>query len=428
MSADLVESLATMVAGRGYAELIEQLRTWQDLPDDSHVLVVLAAAVTAEDDSAEPVWVLVVAAPSSGKTETVRVLDDVAVEHLDEVTVAGLLSWTKQGKVPKRTGILAKVTHGLVTFGDLSTLLATSDKGGRDQVFALLRRIYDGAVTRNVGAPSGATADGALEWKGRLTIVGAVTGAIDSYSAHADQLGARWLYVRLPDRDTGGKRRASKLARKGGLGRSRTAASDLALEVVAAARGRLVGVELSDTVQDAIEDASLVCCWGRAAVPRNGYGRREIDGPATIEEPMRVIRQLGTLARGLLALGTDDEDTMSLCRRVALDSMPATRRAVLAVMARPSQNARTTVAAARDARLDRGVTRRCLEELEVIGVVHGDRHGDEPEGDEPDRRACFWTLVDDVDGTLITTVFEAPTCLEKGEPYTPHPPDKGSEQ
>lgn len=407
--------------------LLEQLRTWQDLPDTSHIYAALAVAATAEA-AGEPAWLLLVAAPSSGKTETVRILDGSAAAHLDEVTVAGLLSWTKRGKIPKPTGVLTRVTRGLITFGDLSTLLATSDKGGRDQVFAILRRVYDGELVRDVGAPSGAGTDGPLSWTGRLTVVGAVTGAIDHYSAHADALGARWLYCRLVDRDTAAKRRAAGLARHGGLAEHRQAARDLAGQIIVTAAAKLPE-KVPDAILDAIEDAALVCCWGRASVPRHGYGAREIDGPVTIEEPMRVVHQLGTVARGLLALGCTERHTSQLCRRLALDSMPASRRAVLAALTRTGDSAApTTSQVATAGGLDRKVTHRVLEDLEAIGVVTSYREGVEPAPNEPDKRYCFWQFAGQ-DGQLIGQVIREHDlgCSEKGEPYTQPPKKEGSE-
>jgi hypothetical protein len=390
-------------------QLLKQLRVWQDLPDPTHIYVALAlaVAVTATGDG-EPAWLLIVAPPSSGKTETVRILDDITVKRLDEVTVAGLLSWTKRGKTPTHTGVLTKVTRGLVTFGDLSTLLATSDKGRRDQIFAMLRRIYDGEIVRDVGAPSGAGTDGPLAWNGRLTIVGAVTGAIDTYSAHADQLGARWLYCRIPDRDTTAKRRAAALARNGDLDEHRERARQTAV---------------TDHILEPIEDAALVCCWGRATVPRHGYGAREIDGPVTIEEPMRVVRQLGTVTHGLLALGCTPHHTADICRRLALDSMPAVRRAVLEALATTTET--NTSKIARDAGLNRKVTRRVLEDLEAIGVVTSRREATTHDPDQPEMRECLWTLNGD-DGDLISRVIGDHLrggCSEKREP-TPQPPNK----
>lgn len=384
------------------SELIDQLTTWQHLPDPTHVIAALAVAVTAEDTEGEPTWLLLVQAPSSGKTEAVGHLDAVAAGHLDEITVAGLLSWSKGAK-PRPTGLLTRVQHGLVTFGDLSTLIASSDKGTRDVVFALLRRVYDGKLHRDIGAPSGAAVDGPLSWSGRLSVVGAVTGAIDGYATHADALGSRWLYVRLPARSTKAKREAARLARRGQLAEHRQTAREHTARVVRAARDRLGAVEVHDTVADAIEDAALVCCWGRATVPRNGYGNREIDGVATVEEPMRLVRQLTTAARGLLALGCSDVDTAAICRRLALDSMPAVRACVLAALSRATEEL-TTAQVARQAAVDRGVGRRTLEELENVGVVTATRIGADPDELQLDRRPCTWALTSD-DGQLIASVF-----------------------
>ena len=391
----------------GVTDLIGQLRRWQHLPDPTHILAELAVAATAEDTDGEPAWLLLVQAPSAGKTEAVDLLHTVAAGHLDEVSVAGLLSWTK-GKNPRPTGVLTRVTTGLVTFGDLSTLIASSEKGMRDVVFALLRRVYDGRLHRDIGAPSGAGSDRPLSWEGRLSVVGAVTGVIDRYSNHADALGSRWLYCRLPVRDTEAKRAAAALARRGGLGEHRKEARRLASRVVHAARPRLGTVEIRETVADAIEDAALVCCWGRATVPRNGYGAREIDGEATVEEPPRLVRQLTTVARGLLALGCDDVATADICRRLALDSMPVPRRSVLAVLtdaALPdSVQPLTTSTVARRGGLDRGVARRSLEDLELVGVVVADRTGADPDDYIPDRRPCSWALAEG-DGKTIADVI-----------------------
>ena len=270
-------------------DMLTGLRQWQHLPDPTHVVVSLAVAATHRADG-EPCWLLMVAPPSSGKTEAVRLLDDAADARLDEVTAAGLLGWSK-GKDVHPTGVLTRVSaRALVTFGDLSSLLATSDRGGRDQVFGLLRPAYDGHVTRDVHPPGRTGTTERLEWSGRLTVVACVTQAIDRYSAHADALGPRWVYVRLPERATDEKRRASALARRGNLTEHRSAAREAASRVLAAA-AHLVDY-LPDEVADRIEDAALVAAWGRAAVPRNGYGRREIEGMPVIEEPMRLVQQL----------------------------------------------------------------------------------------------------------------------------------------
>jgi hypothetical protein len=378
------------------AQLLTQLRTWQHLPDPVHVIAALATAATRNIDG-EPCWLLLVAPPSSGKTETARLLDDIADARLNEVTAAGLLGWSK-GKIAKPSGILTKISkYGLVTFGDLSSLLATSDRGGRDQVFGMLRRIYDGHVTRDIAPPGKTDSDERLSWSGRLTVVACVTGAIDRYAAHADQLGPRWMQVRIAERATHEKRQAAKLARRGDLAAHRKSAREAVADLLAHS-GWLP--ELPDDIADEIEDAALVTAWGRGAVPRNGYGRREIEGIPVVEEPMRLVQQLNALARGILALGLPDEAVPAITRRVALDSMPEARRAVLQALS--TGEVLNTSACARRAGIDRKVARMTLEDLAAIGVVANDRQDE----DDEHEGVVNWSLVGD-DGDIIAGVFEA---------------------
>lgn len=384
-------------AARGLlVDLLAAAREYQDIPDPGHLFCAAAVAATRDLDE-EPVWLLLVAAPSSGKTETTRALDDVADDRLDDITAAGLLSW-KPGKRAREVGVLTRIPNkAVVTFGDLSSLLADSNSGRRDTTFALLRKAYDGHVARDLG-----TAPEPLRWEGKLTVIAAVTGIIDHYTAHADALGPRWLYYRLPARNTDERRKASKLARKSGLDAARDKVKQLLSSAVAAARDAITNDDLSKQLDKSIEDAALVTCWGRAAVPRHSYGRREIDGNPSIEEPPRVLRQLRGLARGLIALGVPEVDVIRLTRRAALDSMPLSRRQVLDVLA--DGELLTTSAVASAAGIHRHVARRQLEELEVIGVVSARRSGAEPGDEEPDRRTALWQLGGE-DAVLVAKVI-----------------------
>jgi len=159
--------------------------------------------------------------------------------------------------------------------------------------------------------------------------------------------------------------------------------------------------ELPGDVADEIEDAALVTAWGRGAVPRNGYGRREIEGVPIVEEPMRLVQQLGGIARGVLALGLPATAASAIASRIALDSMPDARRAVLQVLA--AGEVLSTSACARQAKLHRHVARMALEDLAAIRVVANNRQDEETDDHEG---AVDWALTGD-DGVIITDVFEA---------------------
>ncbi len=358
-------------------ELFGCLRAYLHLETVDHVYFVLATAVASRIERGDPLWGLLIGAASSGKTEIIRMLDRVAHEHPDEITAPSLLSWSK-GKEPKAVGILARLPDpGLLTVADFSTVLATSDRGGRDQLFALLRRAYDGAVSRDLGNTARP-----LTWQGRLTLLAGCTPIIDNYSSHADALGPRWLYCRIDAQDTDTKRETGRRALGvGQLTQHRRRAAELAEEIVRRAEAPEI---LDPSVEDALVDAAIVACYGRAAVERDGYGRREINSMAQIEEPPRLTGQLALLARGLLALGLDAEGAASMCRRCALDSIPQARRRALAVLASASATVSTV---ARLAGCHRHVARMALEELDAIGVATG---GDDDLAEPGSAR--YWTL------------------------------------
>jgi hypothetical protein len=398
------------------AELLDLLATYVHLDDPGHVWFALAVAVTAALDG-DPLWGMLIGPSSSGKTEAIRALDALA-EPVDELTAPALLSWT-HGRKPQPTGVLTRVgRRGLVTVGDFSTVLATSDRGGRDQLFALLRRAYDGQVTRDLG-----NAPVPLRWQGRLTLLAACTPAIDNYASHADQLGPRWLYYRLAAASSAGKRATSRKARQraGQLTSSRRHAAELCGRLVDAAHTTADSVQLSPAAAEHLDDLAIVCCYGRAVVPRNAYGRREIEGLAIVEEPPRLVAQLVLLARGLLALGLPEPAAVALCRRAALDSMPAVRRGLLAALAADAEM--TVSEAARRVGCHRHVARLALEELAAIGLAACPGLDDDPDDDTESggRWAAHpWRLAGP-DQRLVREVLAAPAWHE----VWPAPPGGG---
>lgn len=344
------------------ADFLEQLKKYVHLSDHGHVIFALAVAVSSDLDG-EPLWGMLVGPPSGGKSEAVKALDEIADEHVDDITGPALLSWMP-GKNPKPAGILTRIpSRAFVTISDFSTVLATSDRGGRDTLFALLRRAYDGHVVREVG-----NSPRPLKWEGRLTLLAAVTPAIDNFSSHTDALGPRWLYCRLPETDNAHKKATVRKRRKlDGLAELQAEARRRASALVRAARQAVPDVELDDDMYDQLEDAAMLTCLGRAAVPRHAYGKREIDGIPVIEEPARVTGQIVSLAKSLLALGVPRGQTLALAGKCALDTVPQARLTILRHLAQ--EEALTVSEVRRRTGLNRHVARRALEDMEVLDLT-----------------------------------------------------------
>ena len=370
------------------------MRAYLHLPGTGHIRFALAVAVTARL-AGPPLWGLLVGVPSSGKTEAINALGDVADARASEMTAPGLLGWQGSASKERPIGLLTRIgTQAFATVSDMSGLLATSDRGGRDQVFALLRDAYDGRAVRVIGS-----APRALEWEGRLTLLAGATPAIDSYTSHANALGPRWVYFRLPAATTDDRRAASRAARTHGKATEdqRREVRDLMARVVADAVDAAREVELPASVEAALEDATVVACHARAAVERETYGARSITNVPEPEDSPRLAGQLAQLARGLLGLGLDPSDAADMVRRAALDSIPQARRRALEALAQGEPL--TSAEVARRARVDRKVARFALEELAAVEVLEGD--GDD-DGD-PGRRGRSWRFVGDL-GDLAAAV------------------------
>jgi hypothetical protein len=193
---------------------------------------------------------------------------------------------------------------------------------------------------------------------------------------------------------------------------------------VDAAASRVRGITLPQPMAEAIFDVAQVACWGRAAVPRHGYGKREIDGLPVIESTPRITRQLLMLARCLLALEVDQAKALALTRRAGLDSMPEIRRRSLAELLNGELLSESDLA--RRLECDRGVARRTLEDLAAIGLVSW------PDGDEDEdprfRPPRLWPLRDGERLPLLNRAFclVAP-CAETDFYLPPLPPKNNTE-
>lgn len=387
------------------AEFLAQMKTYVHLTDHGHIVFALAVAVSSDLDG-EPLWGMLVGPPSGGKSEAVKALDDSADEHVDDITGPALLSWMP-GKNPKPAGILTRIpSRAFVTISDFSTVLATSDRGGRDTLFALLRRAYDGHVVREVG-----NSPRPLTWTGRLTLLAAVTPAIDNFSSHTDALGPRWLYCRLPETDSTHKKATVRKRRHiSGLEELQREARHKASKLVRAARAVVADVELDDEMYDQLEDAAMLTCLGRAAVPRHAYGKREIDGIPVIEEPARVTGQIVALAKSLLALGVPRDEALALAGKCALDTVPQARLTILRLLA--NGEPLTVSEVRRRTGLNRHVARRALEDMEVLELTTCPRHEKEEETEESGFPSSNpWQL--GAEGALVVRVLDAQMATEQ---------------
>lgn len=346
---------------------------WLHLPDTG-ALDVMVGAVAANRLDGDPTWLLLVGPPGGGKSELLNAISQLDDAHpTGTLTEAALLSGTakKEREAGAKGGLLKAIgDSGIIVCKDFGSVLSMN-RDARAAVLAALREVFDGAWTRHVGTGGGVT----LSWSGKVGLIGGVTPTIDRHHAVMGAMGERFALYRLPEVD--GDLQARQALDH--AGRERTMRRELA----AAVRSLLADLreprQRSDEETDTLISLATLVVKARSAVERDGYSR-EIELVPGAEAPTRLVIVLDRLLAGLDAIGCDRTRAFEVVTKVALDSVPALRLAVLRTLTAGTIDTNQIAAAVAHPST---TTRRALEDLAAHGLVTFERQ---------DGKAHRWTL------------------------------------
>ncbi len=312
--------------------------------DDPWVVDVVLATVVANTLDGDPLWLLVVSPPSSGKTELVQMFTTVPwCDWLSQITENTFLSglqrrtksghsvtapehsllfrWTdprfRQGKPPVRVMLVQDLT-GLIT----------TRREKRDEIFGQLREIYDGRLVKRTGMGDD------LTWEGYLGLLGAVTPKYDEVAELYSVLGERFVLYRPLRLDPEAEARAA-VNRSDEDSEWRSLVAEVAERMVQSATRRLAGVRVPEWTKGPLIDLARLTAAGRATVAREGDSK-VIRVPPEPEGPARLVQQFAKLLRGLCAargLGQPGPDELAIVAKVARDTMPKARLVILQALA-----------------------------------------------------------------------------------------------
>jgi hypothetical protein len=361
---------------------LQTFERWLILPSRTPVYAMLGTLV-ANLLPGDPVWLGLVAPPSSAKTELLNANSGLPfVVSISTLTLASLLSGTpRRQRTPGATGgLLRQVGNpGALCLKDFTSTL-TMRPESKAEVLSALREIYDGKWTRYIGTDGGKP----LHWEGKLGLVFGCTGAIDTQHSVSDALGNRFLLSRLEP----GKGQLRWALRHVG-GKTAAMRHELAESVnLLFAAPRRDPQELSEDEVAHFERVTELVVRLRGAVERDRY-RRELDAVYGAEGPARVGLSLERLLAGLDALGVERKVAFEVVISVALDSTPPLRRNIYRFLCQPLNpinppppNAATlatwtTKEVAEAMGLPSVTVRRGLEELTSYGLAvhHSGKQG-----------------------------------------------------
>ncbi|MGO4361423.1 hypothetical protein [Terrabacter sp. RAF57] len=335
---------------------------WLGADYDLDAIDAVLAAAAVERLDGDPLWLLIVSGSGNAKTETVQALAGIGAHVTSTVSSPGaLLSATSQKERAKDAtgGLLRQIgDRGVLVIKDVTSILSMN-REMRGEVLAAFREVYDGRWTRNVGTDGGR----AMDWAGRIVVVGAVTTAWDSAHSVIAQMGDRFVLLRI-DSHLG---RESAARRTLGNTGSEVQMRD---ELAAAIAGVIAGIGTTPVRTTTDEDDRLIAAADLVTLARTAvdfdYRGHVVDAMAP-EMPTRFVRQLQQLIRGGVAIGMERTDALRLAIRCARDSMPPLRLLIVDdVAAHPGA---TTAEVRKRVDKPRATVDRQLQALHMLGVL-----------------------------------------------------------
>lgn len=240
----------------------------------------LAGAMSLQFD--QPVWIMIIAPSSSGKTEILRLFKRVLRFHyLFNITPKTLFSGhpkAKGGFIPREIG-----EAGILCFPDFTTVLSARPDD-RKGILNQLRVAYDGLAGRGTGVDEGEMPN----WTGKIAFIGGVTNAIERFKSKMTDLGERFIYYKHPTPQFDESYFAVKDDQ---IEETRDQISYLIRDFIATKSPAVKGYTIDQVTEKWIVKMAQLISQGRAAVDRDGY-TKDI---TYVHEPEGIWRLRGEL-------------------------------------------------------------------------------------------------------------------------------------
>lgn len=308
---------------------------------DRGVIKVLVATVIANRLKLDPVWLMLVAPSSGGKSELITALNGLKFMFpISDITMNTFASGFR-GKPGEETSLLWKANYGIFSFKDFTSILS-KNKEAKKEIMGQLREIYDGSYDKKTGNGRDTA------WKGKIGAIAGATEMIYESMQDLSAMGDRFVMYSIDQPD---RREVSRrvLANTTDMAAKRQHIQDCFTSYINYVLAHIdaESPKLTEKTRDELLDVADFATAARSAVMTN-FKTGAVDFVPSKEMPMRVTTQLYNLAAAFLVMNkarpdyqmrkVHDSDTLApeyteILYKVAMDSIPKKRRMALQALA-----------------------------------------------------------------------------------------------
>jgi len=336
--------------------------------DDYTIVEIILAVVVGNLFKTDPLWLLIIGASSTAKTELLAGLDGLPIiRFISDLTTNTLIS----GK--KDASLLPKLNDKILIMKDFTTILSKRPDDLKI-IMGHLREVYDGKLSKSYG-----TGD-SVNWTGHVGFLGACTPVYDRKHGVISQMGERFLLYRNTNKDDC-KSGIQALAGFGHEVKMRSEIVSIFKKFLNQFKKiNLTIPELSEDMQYKLVALATLCGHGRCAVHRDPYAKDEITYMPEPEGSPRLTKQLFHLGIALMAVHEKNEITnyiYSVLVKVGLDLIPRLRFNIIKHLweSRALQGtgySLSTTDVAKGTGIHGRTSLRALQDMSIIGMTKGE--------------------------------------------------------
>lgn len=339
--------------------------------------------------SDKPIWLLLLAGSSSGKTMAMSIIDKCGnwICPIDTLTTNTFASGLKRDN---EVSLLHKANNGVLVFKDFTTITSMNEEGLRE-IMGQLRSIYDGEFTKRTGN------DADVVWKGKIGIIAGGTIASQRKMRQFSEQGERFINYIINVAD------AKEITRRALQNQKHLKAkSEEIAEIVGSfindkiSHANKEDLQIPEEIQEAMIDVADFATRARSPVTMSKKDPTMVEFIGDREMPPRMAMMLSNLALALMVISDEKELgelNAKILYKTALDSIPVERRLVLSVLAK--YDSATTKAIAQYLNLPTMTVRAWCNQINALKLV--ERHG----GGKGQGSSDSWKLKRDYKKVMI---------------------------